>query len=154
MDRGKHTEYEMKLRKAIAHNISKLLKEKSLSQKHLSELTSIPTSTLSDYLNSKSLALPGNIQKIAIALNVSKKDIDPSFDDSAEIPISRNGEHDIARDLERMMANLESENALAFDGEPMTDEDRELLKDALEHSLKTARIVAKKKYTPNKYKKD
>jgi repressor LexA len=79
LDRGQHTKYEMKLRKSIATNLRALLKERKMTQKQLSELTGIPTSTISDYLNEKSLALPGNIQKIADALGVHKSDIDPSF---------------------------------------------------------------------------
>jgi repressor LexA len=87
MERGKHTEYEMKLRDTIARNLKKLLIEKRMTQKQLSETTGIPTSTISDYLNSKSLALPGNVQKIAFALKVSKAAIDPSFGESTVTPL-------------------------------------------------------------------
>lgn len=79
MDRGQHTKYEMQLRQAIAANLKALLKERRMTQKQLSDLTGIPTSTISDYLRAKSLAVPGNIQKIADALGVHKSDIDPSF---------------------------------------------------------------------------
>lgn len=90
MDRGQHTKYEMMLRKSIATNLRALLKERKMTQKQLSELTGIPTSTISDYLNEKSLAVPGNIQKIADALGVHKSDIDPSF--ASDSPL-----HDIVR---------------------------------------------------------
>lgn len=83
MQRGQYTEYEMKIRKAIANNLRRLLKENRMTQKRLSEITEIPTSTISDYLNEKSLAVPGNVQKIALALNVSKDQIDPSFGDAS-----------------------------------------------------------------------
>lgn len=79
VERGQHTEYEMKLRNSIANNLRSLLKKRNMTQKALSELTGIPTSTISDYLNTKSLAIPGNVQKMADALNVNKSDIDPSF---------------------------------------------------------------------------
>ncbi len=79
MDRGQHTKYEMQLRKSIAANLKALLKERGMTQKRLSELTGIPSSTISDYLRAKSLAVPGNIQKIADALGVHKSAIDPSF---------------------------------------------------------------------------
>lgn len=84
MDRGKLTEYELNLRNEIAKNLKKLLKEKGMTQKKLSEQTEIPTSTISDYLNAKSLALPGNVQKMAMALKVSKGKIDPSFSDDSK----------------------------------------------------------------------
>ncbi|RXZ84707.1 XRE family transcriptional regulator [Paenibacillaceae bacterium] len=59
---------------------------------------------------------------------------------------------DIAQDLERIMGDLESREALAFHGEPLDDEDRELLRRSLENSLIVARQMAKKKFTPNKYR--
>jgi transcriptional regulator with XRE-family HTH domain len=66
---------------------------------------------------------------------------------------SRREQRDIAKELEQLMASLDSNNALAFDGEPLTEEDKELLRASLEHSLRTARIVAKQKFTPKKYRK-
>ena len=79
MDRGKLTEIELKLRKEIAQNLRRLLNERRMTQKQLSDKTGIPTSTISDYLRAKSLAVPGNVQKMALALGVTKGDIDPSF---------------------------------------------------------------------------
>ncbi|HHY27179.1 MAG TPA: helix-turn-helix transcriptional regulator [Desulfitobacterium dehalogenans] len=61
-------------------------------------------------------------------------------------------EKDIAKDLEKMLANLESDNGLAFMGEPMDDETKELMKISLENSMRLAKQLAKKKYTPKKYK--
>lgn len=66
--------------------------------------------------------------------------------------LTEKDERDIAKDLERLMANLESEDALAFYGEELDDEDRELLKRSLENSLIIAKQMAKKKFTPKKYR--
>ncbi|SLJ94593.1 MULTISPECIES: LexA family protein [unclassified Paenibacillus] len=87
MERGKHTEFELKIRSAIADNLKRLIKENKLSQRKLSEITGIPTSTLSDYVNARSLALPGNVQKLALALGVPKHKIDPSYGESIDVPI-------------------------------------------------------------------
>lgn len=61
-------------------------------------------------------------------------------------------ERDIARDLERMLSNLESNEALAFDGEPLDDETKELMRISLENSMRIAKQLAKKKFTPDRYK--
>jgi repressor LexA len=89
MERGKHTEFENKLKESIAKNLKALLKEKRISQRELSELTDIPTSTINDYVNAKSLAIAGNVQKIAFALKVSKDRIDPSFADDLPTPLDK-----------------------------------------------------------------
>ena len=51
------------------------------------------------------------------------------------------------------MKNLENDEALMFDGEPveMDKETKELLKASLENSIRLAKTLAKKKYTPKKY---
>ena len=41
--------------------------------------------------------------------------------------------------------------ALMFNGEPLDDESRELLRESLENSLRIGKLLAKKKYTPHKY---
>lgn len=60
---------------------------------------------------------------------------------------------DIAEDLDRIMNDLDSESSLAFMGEPIDERDRELLRISLENTMKMAREMAKKKYTPKKYRK-
>ncbi|MDO3678671.1 helix-turn-helix domain-containing protein [Paenibacillus ehimensis] len=62
-------------------------------------------------------------------------------------------EKDIARDLERMLSDLESEEALAFHGETLDEESKELLRISLENSMRLAKQLAKQKFTPNKYRK-
>ncbi|GLG01796.1 hypothetical protein Alches_18360 [Alicyclobacillus hesperidum subsp. aegles] len=66
----------------------------------------------------------------------------------------QNVERDIARELERIMESLDSDTALAFDGEPLDEQDKELLRVSLENSIRIARQLAKQKFTPKKYKKD
>jgi transcriptional regulator with XRE-family HTH domain len=69
-------------------------------------------------------------------------------------PLSKKEERDIALDLERMLAELDSNEALAYNDEASDDDElsRELLKSSLENSLKLAKQLAKKKFTPNKHK--
>ena len=63
-------------------------------------------------------------------------------------------ERDIAKDLENALSKLSDENALMFDGEPLDDETRELLRISLENQFRMAKIIAKEKYTPKKYRKN
>ncbi|MDK2830118.1 MAG: hypothetical protein PWP67_2952 [Clostridium butyricum] len=67
--------------------------------------------------------------------------------------LTKKDERDIAKDLEKMMNDLEHADGLMFYNEPITDEDRELLKQALEFGLRLAKIKNKEKYTPKKYRK-
>lgn len=52
-------------------NLKKILKEKGLTQKQLSQLTNISQKQISQYANSKAMPLVINVQKIMKVLNVS-----------------------------------------------------------------------------------
>lgn len=79
MARKKYTEVEQQLIKDISINLKRLLIMKGVMQLELSEKTGLATSTISDYVNGKTLISAGNLQKISFALKVPKGDIDPTF---------------------------------------------------------------------------
>ncbi|GGH83668.1 repressor LexA [Pullulanibacillus pueri] len=92
MTREEINKMEENLKKEISQNLIRIMKEKGFTQVRLSEESKIPKSTISDYIRRNTLANPGNIQKMADVLKVSKGDIDPSFrpqnDDAvAESPV-------------------------------------------------------------------
>ena len=63
-------------------------------------------------------------------------------------------ERDIAKKLDEMLGQLgSSDGALMFDGEPLDDETRELLRASLKNQLEMTKRMAKQKYTPKKYRK-
>lgn len=68
--------------------------------------------------------------------------------------LNNKDEKDIARSLSDTLGKLESQDGLMFDGEAIDDETRELLKISLENAIRTAKITAKKKFTPRKYRVD
>ena len=78
--------------------------------------------------------LIGNEQKEMLALN--KKD-----------------ERDIEKKLNETLDLLGNcSDGLMFDGEPLDDETRELLRASLKSQLEMTKRLAKQKYTPKKYK--
>lgn len=79
MARRKYTEVEEKLMIEIAQNLKKILTSKKWFQKDLAKAADLSTSVVSDYLNAKTLASPGVIEKIAEVLGVEKSDIDPTY---------------------------------------------------------------------------
>jgi transcriptional regulator with XRE-family HTH domain len=65
-------------------------------------------------------------------------------------PLTQKEERDIAHDLEKMLSDLESDEDIAFQGEPMDDDDRETLRIFIENSLRLAKQMAKKKFNSTK----
>lgn len=69
--------------------------------------------------------------------------------------LNKKDEKDIAKRLEQTLNELEeNQDGLMFSGEPLDDETKELLKASLENSIRIAKINAKQKFTPKKYRKD
>lgn len=68
--------------------------------------------------------------------------------------ITAKDEKDIAKNLEKIMAELDNDESgpLCYGGE-ISDTTKELLKGALEQALRIAKIENKEKYTPHKYRK-
>lgn len=155
MPRNKLSKFDKELRAQISANLKKYTE--GLTQYELSEMTGIPVSTLSGYFAMRSTPNAGNIQKIADALHIDKSDLDPRFSnsilksDTNEDPeLNSRDEREIASDLEDMMNSVSS---AAFEGEDDID-DIEAFKATIKAAMIQAKKIAKKKYTPKKYRRD
>ncbi|ACK91579.1 TPA: helix-turn-helix domain-containing protein [Bacillus nitratireducens] len=99
------------------------------------------------------------VEKIAKAMKKKNSDLLEEIGylehkSTDKITLSPKEERDIAKDLERTLEDLDnSEDALMFDGEPIDDDTKELIRMSLEKSMRMAKKMAKQKFTPNKYKK-
>lgn len=92
------------------------------------------------------------LKKVADYFGVS---MDSLLDrDPSNVELNKRDEKDIARRLEETLSELEQgQDGLMFSGDPLDEETRELLKISLENSLKIAKVNAKEKFTPKKYRK-
>jgi|GEM_PF-514700 len=92
------------------------------------------------------------VQKIADYFGVTINYLMTGTDDNEEQPqLSARDERDISRRLEQTLSDLENQqDALMFDGAPLDEETKELLKASLEHSIRVAKINAKK-FTNKRY---
>lgn len=71
-----------------------------------------------------------------------------------ESELNQKDEKDIDKALNEILDSLEYNDSLMFDGEALDDNTKELLKIALENAIRTAKVTAKQKFTPKKYRKN
>lgn len=64
--------------------------------------------------------------------------------------LSSGEERDIAHDLEKMLSDLANDNDIAFQGEPMDEDEREMLRISIENSLRLFKQMTKKRFNDNK----
>lgn len=137
---------------SIAERINQIMKEKNVSRYKLSKDTGIPYTTLTQILSGRTQN--PQVGALRVIADYFEKPID-YFTDGEDQPyykLNDKDERDIAEELNRLMADLESDSSLAFMGEPMDEEDRELLRISLENTLRMSKEMAKKKFTPKKFR--
>ncbi|MCO7122061.1 helix-turn-helix domain-containing protein [Ihubacter massiliensis] len=134
----------------------KLLQQHGVTAYKVSKETGVTQSTLSDWKRGRSTPKSSNMKKIADYFHVSVDYLmtgNESENKEWEPALTDKDEQDIQKELDNLLDRLDNNTGLMFDGEAMDDETKELLKASLEHAVRTARITAKKKYTPKKYRK-
>lgn len=89
---------------------------------------------------------------IADYLQVSTEFLMTGIDDDG---LTEKDNRDIARDMESIRAKLlsGSDGPLSYDGEPIPEEDAELLLGQIELMMRRLKPINKEKYNPNKNKK-
>lgn len=91
--------------------------------------------------------------QVAEYLSVTPNYLMSGEDKKTTPTLTEKDRRDIARDLEDMMAHLESSGDLMFYGDPMSDEARESIRVAMKLGLEAAKLKNKELYTPKKYRK-
>ena len=132
----------------------KLLTEHGVTAYRVAKETGISTATLTQWKNGTSTPKQDKLQLIAEYFGKSVDYlITGKEQENKESTLARKDERDISKRLEQTLKDLEnSQEALMFDGIVLDDNTKELLKASLENSLRIAKIHAKEKYTPKKYR--
>lgn len=135
---------------AFVQMIEEELKLRNISKERFYRESGISSATMSQWrkrIYSPSSAAIKKIEEyFGIQLSIEQKNNAPI--------LTEKDRRDIARDLEAMMAQLESGNDMMFDGDPISDEARASIRNALQMGLEIAKVKNKERFTPKKYRKD
>ena len=139
---------------------AQLCKQHGVTPYKVSKETGVSQPTLSEWKKGTYTPKQDKLQKIADYFGVTldylmgKAHIDEQTPPKTQKAptLNKKDERDIKKKMEEMLDLFNSDDALMFDGEPLDDETRQLLKDSYENQLRMTKALAKEKYTPNKYK--
>ena len=90
---------------------------------------------------------------IADYLGLSIADLTDDVTSEWQPTITDKDEKDIKKAIDAIKNQLSTGTGLMYDGEPMDEESMEAVLAAIEVAERTAVLAAKKKFTPNKYRK-
>lgn len=104
-------------KEVMAENIQKLMKSRGIDRRKLSDDLNISYTTVSDWVNGKTYPRIDKIEIMADYFNVTK----------SQLVESASSQINESKDLDKML-----DEAMSFDGKPMTDNDREVIRAYLE----------------------
>lgn len=141
---------------------AQLCKQHGVTPYKVSKETGVSQPTLSEWKKGTYTPKQDKLQKIADYFGVTLDYLMGNTHADEQTPpemqkaptLNKKDERDIARRLEETLNLLESSDALMFDGEPLDQESMDLLKTSLQNQYTLAKQIAKKKFTPKKYRND
>ena len=140
-------------KKIMGENIKRQMERLGVSRKEIAGALQVPYSTVCEWISGHAYPRIDKIQLLAQYFGVTKAQLveAPGQNPPASSPPVR----DVAQKLSETLAMLEeSGDSLMFDGEPLDDETRRLLRASLENQLEMTKRLARQKFTPKKYRKD
>lgn len=132
-------------------NFEKILKQKKLSSYKVAKEAGVTQTSLSNWKNGKSVPSTTTLQKIADYLGVTV-DYLMNGEEIDKKVLNEKDERDIKQAIEDFKNRLSTAGVM-YDGEPLDEESQAAILAAVELAERTARIAAKEKFTPKKYKK-
>lgn len=132
--------------------IKELANEEGISLAELERRTGLSSGSITKW--GKSSPSADKLQKIADHFDVSVDYLLGRTSKRNYYDLTERDELDIQKELQMMIDDLSKGGALSFskDSSEMSDQTREALIISLENSLRIAKIEAKKKFTPKKYR--
>lgn len=151
-------------KQVMAQNIKMYMEDKGISRKEFCKRLGFAYSTVTDWLNAEKYPRIDKIEMMANFFGVSKADLvephtadhTPAQPPTQKPELTARDERDIQKKLQAMLDDLDPDTGLAFYNgqEPMDNETRDLIRSSIENSLRTAKQLAKTKYTPKKYRNE
>ncbi|MGO3609920.1 MAG: helix-turn-helix domain-containing protein [Enterococcus sp.] len=137
---------------SLVEKIKMLCSEKKITMSELERKTDLGNGTVSRW----DTRTPGvdKLQKVADYFDVSTDYLLGRTEKRRYYDLTEKDEKDLSKELEEMIEDIKNTGALAFSKETaeIDKETRELLIASLENSLRIAKIEAKKRFTPKKYR--
>jgi transcriptional regulator with XRE-family HTH domain len=144
----------------LGNRIRNLRESENIQQNEFAKKIGVSNVVLSRYESGERKPDYETLEKIADYFEVTTDYLlgrtdSKKSDWNSKLPeLTAKDEKDIAKKLENILSEMENDSAITFDGEPMDETTRELVRAQIESNLQFAKQMAKKKFTPKKYRND
>lgn len=140
---------------AFKDSLRELRTSRKMTQKELAQALGISQNSISMYENGSRQPDMSLLASFADFFSVDMNyllgsESRPVPPQSPEEPLSARDQRDLGKKMRSMLELFDSEEALMFDGEPLDEETRELLKESYRSQLELTKRLAKAKYGKRK----
>lgn len=136
----------------LLERVDRLIAEKKMSRAELERKLDLSQGSIRNW-NKKTPGID-KIQKVADYFDVSTDYLLGRTDRRHYYDLTEKDKRDIQRELELIIEDMKNSDAIAFskDTEELSPEARAAILSSIEESLRIGKALAKKKYTPKKYR--
>lgn len=136
----------------LLDRVDELIKEHAMTRAELERKTGISPGSIRNW--SKSMPSVDKIQKVADYFDVSTDYLLGRADKRNYYDLTDKDETDIEKTLEQIVSDMTKADSIAFskDSEELSPEARAAVIASIEESLRIGKTLAKKKFTPKKYR--
>lgn len=136
----------------IGERIAMLRKERGWNQQQLADKINVSQSTLAMWETDKRRPNTDALNDLADIFNVSLDFLMYRTNKRRYYELTDKDTKDIAKLAQQIIDGMNSDASVNFYGEPMTDEQKQSMRDIIEMGLRINKEKAKKKFTPKKYR--
>lgn len=136
----------------LLDRVDLLINEKKMTRAELERKLNFSAGSLRNW--NKNMPSVDKIQKVADFFDVSADYLLGRTDKRRYYDLTEKDEKDIQRELELIIEDMKNSEAIAFskDTEELSPEARAAILSSIEESLRIGKALAKKKFTPKKYR--
>ncbi|MDE3285556.1 helix-turn-helix domain-containing protein [Lacticaseibacillus paracasei] len=136
----------------IGERIAMLRKERGWNQQQLADKLNVSQSTLAMWETDKRRPNTDALNDLADIFNVSLDFLMCRTNKRRYFELTDKDTKDIAKQAQQIIDGMNADASVNFYGEPMTNEQKQSMKDIIEMGLRINREKAKKKFTPKKFR--
>lgn len=136
----------------IGERIAMLRKERGWNQQQLAGKINVSQSTLAMWETDKRRPNTDALNDLADIFNVSLDFLMYRTNKRRYFELTDKDTKDIAKQAQQIIDGMNADASVNFYGEPMTNEQKQSMKDIIEMGLRINREKAKKKFTPKKFR--
>ncbi|AKU35452.1 XRE family transcriptional regulator [Lacticaseibacillus paracasei] len=136
----------------IGERIAMLRKERGWNQQQLADKINVSQSTLAMWETDKRRPNTDALNDLADIFNVSLDFLMCRTNKRRYFELTDKDTKDIAKQAQQIIDGMNADASVNFYGEPMTNEQKQSMKDIIEMGLRINREKAKKKFTPKKFR--